>query len=1611
MNKALRSLAKRIVCTILLLGLLSGALPASVYATESEPNAQTEQENIETGIKYVEHTKRGFDIRGVVNGQDVDLTTGGEGFSLYISGDDGFSKFSKVITDIELNKEYISIFDGKRFKICLTPEINGNELTITVGLEAVDKYYLPYRFDYFIAAPVNFQGTNNTKLSYDYLGGFFPQYMRRIKASNGYCHLYIDSESSTTESWIGRACDMAEAIKNKKESSCGAIMPAAADNALYTHQYSYLSYISSKDSYNFRYTFEVDDAKHYWSKSSPDTDKDTVTLECKNPLCQDSPYTVNIYAEDKVFDGKPYDRAVVTDGSGRKVSEAAPPEGIKVWDVDYYRKGSEQRIPYRPSEVGEYIARSTVTWTTDPTTGDRQSFNIEKPFTISQSVLYVKAADDQITCFDEPRNSGVRYSTDGGATYVDTPPTGIDRSKLRYSYDYQKGDNPGEYKITPYGLNSSDYSIVYKPGKLTVNPKTTELVWYDVHDGEAKEIQEGQSFPYDGKEHTILAKSREDEKVVVTEYSDGSGTDAGSYRTIAKTLSDPHYVLPDSPQIWWKIEKAEAAIVTHPLAAEGLVYDGSEHELVAAGEASGGKLQYSLKGILGYEVPKAANAGDYKVYYWVEPDKNHKYDKEASGLDVNIARGQAVISFMDTSVTKPVTTKEPFTNELKNTGDGQVTYTSEKPEIATVNSSSGEVTVVAEGTTVITATVTDSENVTYADKETSFLLNVGSSAMEVTDEGFEGDYDGQAHGITVTVKTPPSGSTVTFGTEEGKYTLPESPVFTDAGEYKVFYKVEAEGYDTAEGDCYVIIKKASPALTAPEAKTDLIYTGSPQKLATEGFAEGGTLLYAKGEDSTSEPKGGWSTSVPEESDCGTYYVWYRVRGDQNHKDISPVCAGASVIGGKEITVSGIKAEDKTYDGTVAAELDLKNAVLTGKMEGDDLSVSATGTFADAAAGDDKTVTISDLKLCGDSAKKYVLAQTGQQTETKATVKKRYVDITAVNQTVDKGGSIEKGIDKVSFSGAVEGHKLTSIILTSSSTEEATTTGTITPSDAVITGGEADVTGNYEIGYHDGTLTVQEEPLADYFTVKFRQSAITGDPYTGLYYNEQKKRYETVYTGRAIKPEIEVTGADGELEEGVDYTVSYSNNKNVTGKAAKVTVSGRGNLTGKNSVEFYILRTDLEEAKEKGMLKMDDPIPVQSGVALKPVIFFGNYQLKSNDFVLSRKSKVTEDTTVDITGAKNFEGTLKNVGVKVMTKDDVKARTIKVTLNAGKHTYDGNIQTLGQTELVVTAGSSTDKLELGKDYTVDYISNKDAGKATAVIAARNGYLGLVTKTFNIAPDKTSAIKAEFIDPDKETYYSAKGAKPALIVLVKRGSQWINLCEGADYKIACSNNKKIGQAKYKITFLGNYKGHAAVEGFYSIAAADITNAVTEAPDMIYKKPGKYYAVPYVSLDKVALTKKDYTVKYYDEDDKELNPRDTFTLPDGVNSRTITIRATGTGNYRGTAIVGSYNVIREINGAVDMSKVKIVAGEKGKGGKDVPVGPQEYTGREIIRLVRVLYKDGKEWKELPEHAYTVTYINNREIGKATILVTGDKISAYGSKTATFKIQSRNFKTFFTK
>ena len=76
-----------------------------------------------------------------------------------------------------------------------------------------------------------------------------------------------------------------------------------------------------------------------------------------------------------------------------------------------------------------------------------------------------------------------------------------------------------------------------------------------------------------------------------------------------------------------------------------------------------------------------------------------------------------------------------------------------------------------------------------------------------------------------------------------------------------------------------------------------------------------------------------------------------------------------------LTVTGITASDKVYDGTTDATLDTTGAMLAGVVTGDDVALDAsgaTGTFDDKNVGTGKTVTVNGLSLTGADAGNYVL---------------------------------------------------------------------------------------------------------------------------------------------------------------------------------------------------------------------------------------------------------------------------------------------------------------------------------------------------------------------------------------------------------------------------------------------------------------------------------------------------------------------------------------------------------------------------------------------------------------------------------------------------------------
>ncbi len=92
---------------------------------------------------------------------------------------------------------------------------------------------------------------------------------------------------------------------------------------------------------------------------------------------------------------------------------------------------------------------------------------------------------------------------------------------------------------------------------------------------------------------------------------------------------------------------------------------------------------------------------------------------------------------------------------------------------------------------------------------------------------------------------------------------------------------------------FSIAKAATEITTIPQGKT-LIYNGRAQALASEGVTTYGTLMYALKEDNGGAPETGWGTAVPEATNAGTYYIWYKVDGASNYTSVAPASVTTTI---------------------------------------------------------------------------------------------------------------------------------------------------------------------------------------------------------------------------------------------------------------------------------------------------------------------------------------------------------------------------------------------------------------------------------------------------------------------------------------------------------------------------------------------------------------------------------------------------------------------------------------------------------------------------------------------------------------------------------------------
>lgn len=190
-----------------------------------------------------------------------------------------------------------------------------------------------------------------------------------------------------------------------------------------------------------------------------------------------------------------------------------------------------------------------------------------------------------------------------------------------------------------------------------------------------------------------------------------------------------------------------------------------------------------------------------------------------------------------------------------------------------------------------------------------------------------------------------------------------------AGDYEADWTfTPAAGYEkyaTATGTVTIKVNKATPTFNAPTAQENLTYTGQEQALITAGsVTSGGTMQYSLTENGT------YSPDIPTGTDAGAYTVWYRVIGDANHKDTAPASVEVS-IGKKPLTLTGVTAASKSYDGTTDAGITSVTFDNVTLNRGTDYTVTAN--FDDAGVGNGKNITAT-VTLMGQAAKNYALEQ-------------------------------------------------------------------------------------------------------------------------------------------------------------------------------------------------------------------------------------------------------------------------------------------------------------------------------------------------------------------------------------------------------------------------------------------------------------------------------------------------------------------------------------------------------------------------------------------------------------------------------------------------------------
>ena len=202
-----------------------------------------------------------------------------------------------------------------------------------------------------------------------------------------------------------------------------------------------------------------------------------------------------------------------------------------------------------------------------------------------------------------------------------------------------------------------------------------------------------------------------------------------------------------------------------------------------------------------------------------------------------------------------------------------------------------------------------------------------------------------------------------------------------------------------------------------------------------------------------------------------------------------------------------------------------------------------------------------------------------------------------------------------------------------------------------------------------------------------------------------------------------------------------------------------------------------------------------------------------------------------------------------------------------------------TQKVKIKDTTTGKLlKEGKDYTISYENNVNAGTATLVVrgVSGSGHTGVLRMNFTIAP-QTVAKKVKGKVLQKKILYTGAELKPSFSLTYNK----MTLTAGKDYQVSYANNIAKGTGQIIVTGQGNYTGTQVIKFKISGPKMKDASVSLNTSSTVYNGATSYPGVTVTYAGKTCKEGTDYTVKY---------PK---KLKAGKNS--ISVR--GKGNFSGS------------------------------------------------------------------------------------------------------------------